>query len=66
MWAHQVHDKFDIDIASSVINGRKLIIRGTPEWDRRELIRQEAGCICMSFGTISNSNISRGATALFL
>ena len=61
----QVHDRFDIDIARSILDGG-LIIRGTPEWDRRELIRQEAGCICMSFGTISNSIISRGATALNL
>ena len=33
----------------------KVIIRGTPEWDQRELARSIAGCFCISMGPIDLS-----------
>ena len=31
---------------------QRLLIRGTPEWDKREHAREAAGCRCLSFGPI--------------
>ena len=36
----------------SVIQDEKLIIRGTPEWEMRELAREEAGACCLSYGNL--------------
>jgi hypothetical protein len=57
-WRH-----FDALIASSVVaNG--LIIRGTNAWDDRERARKAAGNTVMSYGSITDSDRTRGASAM--
>lgn len=34
------------------VKGKRLLIRGTPEWEERERARLQAGCACISFGTV--------------
>ena len=48
--------------ASAVIDGR-LLIRGSAEWDNREMLRLNNGCGLISFGTISASLNSNGDSA---
>ena len=31
------------------------VIRGTKEWENQEEERQREGCVCLSFGTISQA-----------
>ena len=45
------------------VEGRRLLMRGTPEWDEREMARRDAGCKCLSFGTITDSNATNGVSA---
>lgn len=42
-------------VVPPAVQGSKLLLRGTPEWDRREQARQKMGCHCLSFGTIGPS-----------
>jgi len=39
-------------IVPPCVQGGRLIIRGTEEWDRREELRRQTGCNCLSFGPI--------------
>lgn len=49
-----------------VIKGTRLLIRGTVEWDKRELARAESGCRLLSFGTVRASLDTNGRSSLVL
>lgn len=50
-------------IDNAVQNG-KLLLRGSPEWDRREYQRFMVGCSLLSFGTVYDSNKTNGTSAM--
>ena len=65
MTGKKIESHFDAGIASSVMRGRRLILRGTNEWDDREKTRRGVGCTCMSFGSLRDSIITKGKSAQY-
>ena len=42
--------------------GRKILIRGTPEWEDRERIRNDSGHCLLGFGEIGDKDAWKGQT----
>ena len=45
-------------------SARPIILRGTDAWNDRERMRKSDGCTCMSFGSLADSILTRGKSAL--
>ena len=55
-----LHDK---DLCNSFLVKGFITLRGTEAWDDREQARKDHGNICMSFGSIQDSESTRGKTS---
>ena len=51
---------FSHELSESIITKGRLIMRGTPEWDVRELKRAALGCQCIALGDIGDDPSWRG------
>lgn len=47
-----------------IVQDGRIIVRGTPEWEDREMARMLALCGCLSFGTIDDSLKTNGKSAI--
>ena len=61
----------DHQLVDNFVQGRKNILRGTTEWDDREDSRvraaaldHDSSCCCKSYGSIADSNSTRGKSSL--
>ncbi len=52
-----------MNVPSIIKPNGKLMLRGTDEWDQRELARQQNGCRCISFGSIELSKKTRARSS---
>ena len=60
----KVEEYSDLALARSTIQNGKLLIRGDRPWDLREQQRKDAGCVTLSFGGITASNLTLGKSSL--
>ena len=60
-------DNYSKELSESIRSHKRpgVIIRGTLEWHERERARKANGCTVTSFGSIYESNKSRGESAKY-